>query len=64
MRYLAVMLLILMPVSSGCASNRPMPMPVVGVDIATVQKGEICPITGTVFSPFYLNEFLQWKESR
>lgn len=64
MRYLVVTLAVLMPLLCGCANKRPMPMPVVGVDIATVQKGEICPITGTVFSPFYLNEFLQWKEDK
>ena len=37
------------------------PAPVVGVDIAQVKKGDIVPFNGTEFSPFYLNEYLQWK---
>lgn len=46
---------------TGCAVNNP-PAPVVGVDIAQVKKGDAAPFSGTIFSPFYLNEYLQWKD--
>lgn len=61
MQYLAVMCLALTVLFSSCASKHlPMPDPVVGVDIAEVVEGQPAPFNGTVFSPTYLNEYLQW----
>jgi hypothetical protein len=34
---------------------------VVGVDIMALHKGDIAQFNGTEFSPFYLNEYLQYK---
>lgn len=48
--------------STGCGIKRLPPAPVVGVDISAVKKGEAAPFDGTLFSPFYLNNYLQWKE--
>ena len=39
------------------------PFPVVGVDIIEVYKGQEVPFNGTLFSPYYLNEYLQWKNN-
>jgi hypothetical protein len=64
MRYSAVMYLALMLLFSGCASKHLPPAPVIGVDIAQVEKGADAPFNGTLFSPFYLEEYLQWKDSR
>ena len=61
MRYTAVILVGLTLLFSGCITSRP-PAPVLGEDIAQVKKGGVVPFSGTIFSPFYLNEYLQWKE--
>lgn len=62
MQYLVVMSLGLMLLYNGCASKHiPMPEPVIGVDIVQLNKGDIVQFNGTEFSPFYLNEYLQWK---
>jgi hypothetical protein len=46
----------------GCASKHP-PAPVVGVDILSVQAGSHAPFSGMLFSPFYLENYLQWKDT-
>lgn len=64
MRFLVVMLLVSMPLLCGCGNKHlPKPMPVYGIDIQDVKKGEATPFDGIVFSPFYLNEYLQWKDT-
>lgn len=56
-----VMLAGSMTALTGCAVNNP-PAPVIGADIAQVKKGEVAPFSGTIFSPFYLEKYLEWKE--
>jgi hypothetical protein len=58
-----VMLAVYMIVLIGCAANNP-PAPVIGADIAQVKKGDIAPFNGTIFSPFYLDKYLEWKEKQ
>jgi hypothetical protein len=48
---------------TGCAVNNA-PAPVIGVDIARVEKGAVAPFSGTIFSPFYLERYLMWKETK
>lgn len=38
-----------------------MPIPLLGTDIASVNKGDVVPFTGVLMSPMYLNTYLQWK---
>lgn len=48
----------------GCASKKVTtlpPAPVIGVDIVQLNEDDIAPFDGTLFSPFYLTEYLQWK---
>lgn len=47
--------------SSCAAKHLPMPEPVAGVDIIELTNGQTAPFSGTEFSPYYLNEYLQWK---
>lgn len=61
MRYLVVMCLASTLLFNSCAARRPPPAPVIGVDIADVKKDAPVPFDGTLFSPAYLNDFLQWK---
>jgi uncharacterized lipoprotein YmbA len=63
MRFTLGMLLGSMLLLTGCASKH-MPVPVYGVDIVQVQKGTEAPFTGTLFSPFYLDNYLQWKDPK
>jgi hypothetical protein len=68
MRYTRAMLaactlLLILCASSGCATTHP-PAPLVGVDIVSIEKGAVAPISGTIFSPFYLERYLQWKEAQ
>lgn len=59
--HLAILVL-LIPLSWGCAAKHiPLPMPVAGIDIAIVKSGQTVPFNGTLFSPSYLNNYLQWK---
>lgn len=44
----------------GCA-HRPKPVPLVNVDIMNVTAGEVVPFTGILFSPDYLENYLEWK---
>lgn len=46
----------------GCASTKPTANPVLGLDLVRVEKGEPAPISGTLFSDFYLERYLQWKQ--
>lgn len=62
MRLRQVMCLGLIVLFSSCAAKHlPLPAPVIGVDIANMNKGDIAQFNGIEFSPFYLNEYLQWK---
>jgi hypothetical protein len=48
---------------TSCAVKHP-PSPVYGVDIKAVAVGEPAPFKGTLFSDFYLNRYLQWKDTK
>ena len=64
MRWPLVILVVSMGLLGACAANKVAtlpPAPVVGVDIAHLNKGDVAQFNGTEFSPFYLNEYLQWK---
>ena len=63
MRYTAVILLAYILSSTACAVRHP-PAPVIGVDIMQVKAGDKVIFDGTLFSPFYLNEYLQWKDTK
>jgi hypothetical protein len=63
MRFIAVMCLAYILSSTACAGKNP-PMPVYGVDIKAVNAGEVVPFKGTLFSDFYLNKYLQWKDTK
>jgi len=63
MRYTAVILLACILLSTGCGVKHP-PSPVYGVDIKAVNAGDPAPFKGTLFSDFYLNEYLQWKDAK
>ncbi len=39
------------------------PAPIIGVDIIELHKGDIVQFNGIEFSPFYLNQYLQWKST-
>lgn len=55
------LLLIVCGMIGACATKHlPVPDPIVGVDIAEVTAGQQVPFNGTIFSPRYLNEYLQW----
>ena len=60
----AVMLVALTALLTSCAVKHLAPAPVVGIDIAQVSQGQIAPFNGTLFSPYYLNEYLQWKATQ
>lgn len=61
MPLLLVILVVLMPLLWGCASKHFPPAPVDGIDIIYLNKGQVAPFNGVEMSPFYLNEYLQWK---
>lgn len=63
MRYILAILLVYTLLLTGCASKRA-PVPVIGVDIMSVKAGDKVIFDGTLFSPFYLNEYLQWKDTK
>lgn len=63
MRFIVVTFLVLIPLFSSCA-HKPAPAPVIGVDIMQVKAGDKVIFDGTLFSPFYLNEYLQWKDTK
>jgi hypothetical protein len=52
------MLVGLIMLSSGCAGKRL--SPIVGKDIIRVNKGDTCPISGTLFSDYYLKQYLKF----
>lgn len=55
-------LLVLMPLFSSCAvKHLPPPAPIINIDIAALNKGDESPFNGIIFSPSYLEEYLQWK---
>lgn len=60
----AVIFLGLTALFSSCAAKHLAPAPVVGVDIVALHKGDSAPFEGTEFSPFYLNEYLQYKVNK
>jgi hypothetical protein len=39
-------------------------MPVVNVDIVNVTAGDTVPFTGILFSPAYLENYLEWKAEK
>lgn len=45
----------------ACAAKHLPPAPVAGIDIAQVSTGQTVPFNGILMSPYYLNEYLQWK---
>lgn len=64
MRLALVMLVLSTLLLGSCAAKKISalpPAPVIGVDIIQLNKGDIAQFNGTEFSPFYLNEYLQWK---
>lgn len=62
MRLPQVILLALTVWCSSCAAKHlAMPMPVIGVDIVNDNVGQTVPFNGILFSPYYLNEYMQWK---
>ena len=63
MRSLLVMCLVCTISLTACAVKHP-PMPVYGVDIKAVNAGEVAPFKGTLFSDFYLEQYLQWKDTK
>jgi hypothetical protein len=63
MRLLLPMLVVCIVSSTGCGVKHP-PMPVYGVDIKAVNAGEVVPFKGTLFSDFYLEQYLQWKDAK
>lgn len=62
MRLYLVILVLSITASIGCARNNP-PSPVYGVDIVAIDKGVVAPYKGTLLSDFYLDKYLQWKET-
>lgn len=56
-----VIFLVSIVLFSSCAAKHLPPAPIVGVDIAEVSEGQTVPFNGTLFSPAYLNDYLQWK---
>lgn len=63
MRYILATLAVSMLSLMGCVSSNP-PSPVYGVDIKVVNQGEIAPFKGTLMSDFYLDRYLQWKDTK
>lgn len=59
---LAASMLLLANCASKHIATLP-PAPVVGVDIVELHKGDVVQFNGTEFSPFYLNQYLQWKNN-
>lgn len=64
MPLLLVTLVALMGSSINCAAKHmsPMPEPIYGKDIIRVSENQVVPFNGTLFSDFYLNSYLQWKD--
>lgn len=53
-----------MALFNGCGSKHiPMPEPVYGRDILRVDKNMEVPFKGTLFSDYYLDHYLQWKNN-
>lgn len=52
-----------MALLGACAANKVAlpPSPIVGVDVETLNKGDVDTFNGIEFSPYYLNQYLQWK---
>lgn len=64
MLFTAVMFLGSTLLFNSCAANHPpMPEPIYGRDIITLNALQPAPFKGTLFSDFYLNEYLQWKNN-
>jgi hypothetical protein len=61
MRLLQVIFLGSMLSLIGCATKITA-NPVLGMDMVRVEKGQPAPISGTLFSDFYLERYLQWKQ--
>jgi len=63
MRLLPVKMLavfMLLSIGSGC-SHRPKPVPIKGMDVVTIEQNELAPFSGILFSPGYLENYLEWK---
>ena len=63
MRLLQVIFLGSIVLFSSCAAKHLSPAPVIGVDIIQLKKGDAAPFNGIEFSPAYLDDYLQWKNS-
>lgn len=61
MLWLLVPLVLSMQLLWGCAAKHLPPSPVLGVDIVGLNKGDVAPFNGIEFSPYYLDQYLQWK---
>lgn len=63
MPWQAVIFLVLMPLLGSCAARHLSPSPVIGIDLQQMKKGDIANFDGTLMSPMYLNDYLQWKSN-
>ena len=62
MMFLLAMLVVSTTLFSACGAKKlPTPEPVLGKDISRVKQGDPAPFEGTLFSDFYLKEYLEWK---
>jgi hypothetical protein len=39
-------------------------MPLKGEDVVTIEQNELAPFSGILFSPGYLENYLEWKADR
>jgi len=49
---------------TACAVKHNPPVPVVNVDIMSIEAGGVAPFKGMLFSPAYLENYLQWKDGK
>ena len=63
MRLLRGTFLVSMLWLGACSAKHLPPQPITGMDIQFLHKGDIVPFNGVEFSPYYLNEYLQWKNN-
>lgn len=59
--YHALMLLLIVFVTSCAAKKEPFPEPLIGIDLENVSKGDKVPFDGILMSPSYFQNYMQWK---